>query len=548
MINFIKKPVGIISFILILGLAAGGYFYFGRTEKPEFDVTIAKRSDLIQEVSVTGRVKPARSVELAFEKSGKVALVYVDVGNKVVAGQTLVTLENSELAAQILQAEAGVESAQAQLEQYRAALEAQKAKLAELKRGTRPEEIQVQETKVANAKTTLEDAKKNLVDKLQDAYTKSDDAVRGKADQMFTNSQTQNPQLKFWAIDSSLESDVEWRRLLLEYNVFPKWRPSLDALTIQSNLTAYMSEAKKHLDEVKIFLDKLSLIVNNPNTSYVVNGISQDIPSSWKTDTATARTNINTAISNISTAEEKLRKAESDISLAEQELALKKAGAIEEQIAAQEAQIKQAEANISSQEAQIKSAKAGVENYRAQIAKTIIRAPITGTVTKQDAKVGEIVSANTPIVSLISASQFEIEANIPEADIAKVKLGNTAKVTLDAYGNDVGFNVKIVAIDPAETIIDGVATYKTTFQFTDKDERIKSGMTANIDISTEKRENVIIVPQRAVIAKNGDKIVKILNGETPKEAKVKTGLRGSDGNIEIIEGINEGDKVIISFE
>lgn len=548
MIKFLKKPIGIISTIVILGLAVGGYFYFGREAKSEFDVTIAKRSDLIQEVSVTGRVKPAKSVELAFEKGGKISAVYADVGKQVSVGQTLVVIENSDLVAQRLQAEAGVESAKAQLEQYRAALETQKAKLAELKRGTRPEEIQVQETKVANAKTALEDAKKNLVDKLQDAYTKSDDAIRGKADQMFANPQTQNPNLKFWAIDSNLENDTEWRRLLLEYNIFPKWKTLNEQLTTQGNFVAYGSEVRKNLDEVRVFLDKLSLIVNNPNTIYVVDGTSKDIPSSWKTDVTTARTNINTAIGNITSAEEKLRTAEANLALEESNLTLKKAGAVEEQITAQEAQVKQAEANILSQEAQIKQAEANVENHRAQITKTLIRAPISGTVTRQDAKAGEIVSANTPLVSLISASQFEIEANIPEADIAKVKLGNTAKVTLDSYGNDASFDVKITAIDPAETVIDGVATYKTTFQFTDKDERIKSGMTANIDISTEKREGVVVIPQRAVVTQNGDKIVRILNSETPKEVKVKTGLRGSDGNIEIIEGVNEGDKVIIFFE
>lgn len=520
MMNFIKKPIGIISIIVVLGLVAGGYFYFGGGEKPAFDIAEAKRSDLIQEVSVTGRVKPARSVELAFEKSGKVSAVYADVGKQVSAGQTLVVLENSELIAQRLQAEAGVESAQ--------------AKLAELKRGTRSEEIEVQEAKVANAKTTIEDAKKNLVDKLQDAYTKSDDAVRGKADQIFTNPLTQNPQLVPWAIDSSLESDVEWRRLLIEGNIFRVWKPYVDQLTINSDLTEYVSTTRKYLDDIKIFLDKLALIINNPNTSYVVNGTSQTMPSNWKTDISTVRTNINTALSNLSAAEEKLKTAESNLMLEEKNLALKKAGTVEEQIAAQEAQVKQVQANL--------------QNYDAQIAKTIIRAPISGTVTKQDAKVGEIVSANTAIVSLISASQFEIEANIPEADIAKVKLGNTAKATLDAYGSDVEFDIKVVAIDPAETILDGVATYKTTFQFAEKDERIKSGMTANIDVSTEKRENVIVIPQRAVITRNGDKIVRILNSETPKEVKVKTGLRGSDGNIEITEGVNEGDKVVIFFE
>ncbi len=71
-------------------------------------------------------------------------------------------------------------------------------------------------------------------------------------------------------------------------------------------------------------------------------------------------------------------------------------------------------------------------------------------------------------------------------------------------------------------------------------------MTANIDILTAKRENVIVVPQRAVIAKNGDKIIKILDRSgIIKEVKAETGLRGSDGNIEIISGLNEGDSVVV---
>jgi multidrug efflux pump subunit AcrA (membrane-fusion protein) len=98
-------------------------------------------------------------------------------------------------------------------------------------------------------------------------------------------------------------------------------------------------------------------------------------------------------------------------------------------------------------------------------------------------------------------------------------------------------------------MIEGVATYKITMQFVKKDERLKSGMTANIDILADERENVFYVPQRAVLSKNGDKMVKILSDEKSgaiTEVAVKTGLRGSDGNIEITDGIREGDKVITS--
>jgi Membrane-fusion protein len=242
MIKFLKKPIGIISIIVILGLAALGYVYFGGEEKLKFDVAIAKRADLIQEVSVTGRVKPARSVELAFEKGGKVVAVYANVGRQIQAGQTLVVLENAELAAQLAQAEATLEKDQ--------------AKLAEFQRGTRPEEIQVQEVKVANAKFTLEDAKKNLVDKLQDAYTKSDDAVMNRVDQFFSNPKSSSPQLSFLvSTDSQLESDIEWQRLLLQ-NVFKSWRSSLDKLTISNDLAAYVSEAEINLNQINYFSTK----------------------------------------------------------------------------------------------------------------------------------------------------------------------------------------------------------------------------------------------------------------------------------------------------
>jgi HlyD family secretion protein len=193
----------------------------------------------------------------------------------------------------------------------------------------------------------------------------------------------------------------------------------------------------------------------------------------------------------------------------------------------------------------VEQAKANAQNYQAQLAKTILRSPLNGIVTKQDGNVGQIIAANTNLVSLISVNKFKIEANIPETDIAKVKVGNTSTLTLDAYGNDVVFDATVVAIDPAETVIEGVSTYKTTFEFAKDDGRIKPGMTANIDILTDKRHDVIVAPQRAIIGKNHERTVKILSSDgIIKEVPVEIGLKGSDGNVEIIKGINEGDKVV----
>jgi RND family efflux transporter MFP subunit len=511
--NLIKKPKFLIAFVVIICLGVGGWKYFSSSKNPTYDFATAEKRDLVQEVSVAGRVKPAESINLAFEKSGRVSHVYADVGDKVGAGEKLVALENAELSAQLLQAEAN--------------LEAEQAKLNELKKGVRPEEIQVQETKVINAKIALEDARANLIDKIKDAYTKSEDSVRVKTVGIFSGYKSNVYQFTYTTCDAESETKAEFLRLKSETEL-DNWKKELDTLGEVIDSAALKTASKTANERMAIF----SELLLNINATLVTGCSAADSNlDNYRSAISTARTNVNTAIANLRAAEEKFKTAESALALAEQELSLQKAGTVEEQIEAQKAKVKSAQANI--------------QNCQAQIAKTIIRSPISGVITAQNAKVGEIVSPNAIIVSLISEAKFEIEANVPESDIAKLKIGDSAKATLDAYGSGTVFEAKVAKIDPAETIIDGVATYKTTFQFTKYDSRIKSGMTADINILTEKKEGVITVPNRTVIAKNEDKFVKILDGKEAKEIKVITGLRGSDGTVEIIEGVNEGDKIII---
>lgn len=508
-----KKIFYYLIFIAVIGVIAA-IFLFGRSKEPLYNTVTAERKNIVQEVSVTGRVEPAQSVELAFEVSGRVAAVNVRVGDKVSSGKILASLDTTELQAQLLK--------------YQANLESEQAVLNELKKGSRPEEIELYRAKVSGAETNFEDAKSALINSLQDAYTKSDDAVRNKVDQFFINPRTQSPQISFPVNDSALKVDIEWGRLILESSVFPEWRAMLNRLTISSGLPTYANDGKKYLEQVKTFLENVALAINNPNNK--PQSISQTTFDAWRVDVSASRVNINAAVTSLATAYENFKTAESNLAVAESELKLKEAGATTEQ--------------IDSQQAKIRSALAEVENARAQIAKRILRSPLNGVVTKMDAKVGEIAAANTILISIISATKFEIEADVPEADIAKVKISNKARVTLDAYGEDIIFEAQVVTIDPAETIIEGVAAYKTTLQFAQDDERIKSGMTANLDILTDSRTGVIVVPQRTIIARNGDKLIRVLRDKTFEERKITIGLRGSDGNVEIIEGVKEGEKII----
>lgn len=526
----------------VLGVMVGIYAYARRDKEPTYDFIIAEKKDLIQEVSVTGRVKPAQEVELAFERGGKVARVNAQAGDQAEAGQILASLSNFDLTAELNRAQAGVASAKAQLWQYQAARENQQAKLDELKRGPRPEELRVYQTKVDNAMMAVTDALESMIDSVRDAYTKADDAVRNKSDQVFDFPRSSAPQLKFQTSQQT-EIDLEAKRVASERNLIA-WEISLASISV-SGASNHRAAAKMQVDEIKAFLDLASLAVNQLNPTITLTQAAID---GWKADVAAARNNINAALANLTAAETKRRDAEAALAVADRELSLKQSGSAPEAILAQAAAVRQAEANIAYQTAQVQQAEASVQSAQAQLGQTVIRAPFAGVVTKQAAKVGAIVSANTPVITLISPTAYEIEAHVPEVDIAKLAIGNLGRVTLDAYASDVVFEVKVVAIDPAETMIDGVATYKVTFQFMAGDERIKSGLTANLDVLTEQRAGVIAVPQRAVIVRAGQKTVRILDGKTVREAVVEMGLRGSDGNIEIVSGVAEGEKVVVEFE
>ncbi len=503
----------IIALILIL---TGGYFVFGKSSGPLYNTVLAKRGTVIQEVSVTGRVKPAQDVDLAFENTGKIANIYVDVRSKVISGQILASLSNEDIQAQLLQAQAGVQSAQANLD--------------ELKKGSRPEDIAIAQSQLLKAQQDLDNYYSGAIDVLNDAYTKANDAIRNQTDGIILNGETNSPSLSFSSSDVQAQINTQQQRISAS-GALNEWSAELNAL--KSNPTndqvdRTLTNSEQWISTIKSFLNSLMDATQNAI------GVSSTTISTYKSNINTGKVEVDSAATNISNQEQSIASQKFTVETAQNQLNLKIAGSTPEQIAAQEAAVKEAQANV--------------QNYEAQLEKTIIRAPFNGTITRQDGKVGQITNQNDSLISMMSNSKFQVEADVPEVDIPKVKIGDTTDITLDAYGNDVVFKAIVIKIDPAETLIEGVATYKVTLEFTDANDMIKPGMTANLDILTDKKDNVIYLPQRAVKT-DGQKTVILLNKDnTTKEVVVETGLKGSDGNVEITSGVNEGDIVVTSTQ
>ncbi len=511
-LTYIKSHKVLVGIILVVVIGAV-WFFFGRGSSAiVYETEITTLRDVIEEVDVTGVITPAHDVSLAFETGGRVAGAKVDVGDTVYTGQTLVYLSNADLYADRAAAIAR--------------RDASAADLAELLSGTREEDLAVYEAKVVQAEQSLEDEKTGVVNAIQDAFTRADNAVRNDVDQLFSNPDTVNPALNIPVDSPTLKGDVEWRRFLIG-ETLDTWQSLL--LGNEEAILAALSDVTDYLEDVRTFLQKVSLAVNELQAS---SSLTQTTIDGYKTDVAAARTSVNTAIAGVASAREGYTTAEQTLIIRERERDAAQAPATPEQIAAAQAALAAAEADVN--------------GYDARIGKTIISAPVSGTVTFLEVDAGEIVTAGMEVVRIISTGSYEIEAFIPEADITSVRTGDTALFTLDAYDDDVELVATVSMIDPAETVIEGVSTYKVIMHFDDPEDLVRSGMTANVTISTDMREGVIAVPSRAVETREGERTIRVLtSAEEPEVRTVTTGLRGSDGYIEITSGLSEGEEIVV---
>ncbi len=182
----------------------------------------------------------------------------------------------------------------------------------------------------------------------------------------------------------------------------------------------------------------------------------------------------------------------------------------------------------------------------AQVKEGILYAPLDGTLVSLDARVGETVTTGKIIARVSRPGDFVIEARVPESDIAKVRSGMQSVVTFDAFKTTEKFNAEVTDIDTAATVLQGVVSYVVKFRLSTIDDRLKEGMTANIDIETAKREGVLTVPFRALFKSGGMTFAEVKRSDASFEkVEVTTGLEGDEGVIEILSGLKEGDEVTI---
>lgn len=569
-----KKSYYIWAVIVLIGLLIGYRQYKKSHEPVVYETVKVVKQDLVQTVSATGKIESVDDLSLSFEIPGTVGVVNVKEGDKVISGTILATLKLNDLNASVAQASANLNQKLAgatneDRNYYKAAVDSAMASLEQSKVDSM--------ASITDAESDVETAKNNLkiaeggensqivnqayestvailqssASKLNDGLTQADNILgidNTDANQTFKNLlAVQNPNL----LDDA-------KRLYYESKNNNKSSGNSVLLLQPSSSHTLIDTGLDQTESALISMNKLLAKVSDILASSITDSVfTQTVLDAKKTLIITTRNTINTQYNTVTTQKQAIINAKNSYNTyliaynkALSNLDQEKKNA-ETSVAIKQAAYDQAVANYQSKinpprDVDVASYRAALSQAVANRDKAIIKAPIDGMVTKINSKKGEFISSAQPMVQMLS-THYEIKVDVPETDIPKIKIGDVAIITLDAFGDDVKFSGKVLTMELASTEIQDVVYYRVTVTVDPSDKEIKSGMTANVSLATDKRNAVLAVPVRAIKTNNGKKVQVLENGK-PREVDVQLGMRADDGKVEILSGLSEGQEVVLGVK
>lgn len=208
--------------------------------------------------------------------------------------------------------------------------------------------------------------------------------------------------------------------------------------------------------------------------------------------------------------------------------------------------------------AQVKQSEASLKQAQIDLEYTRITSSVDGVVISREVEVGQTVAAsfNTPTLFNVAEdlTKMQIEASVVEADIAKVKEGQKVEFSVDSFPDEI-FEGVVTQVRNNPITTSNVVTYQVIIGIDNKDLKLKPGMTANVDIITAQKQNVLLVPNKALrfyttdekgeVKRYKDKGVWILKDKKPVRINVTTGVSDDDKTEISSREIKAGDEVIL---
>jgi HlyD family secretion protein len=193
----------------------------------------------------------------------------------------------------------------------------------------------------------------------------------------------------------------------------------------------------------------------------------------------------------------------------------------------------------------IEAAEAAVDAAQASLDNASLLAPFDGTVTQVDVKSSDLVSSGDVAFRIDDLASLYIDLQISEVDLAGLEVGQQATVEFDALAEKV-YRGEVTEIGMIGTVSNGVVNFPVTVRVTDADEDIRPGMTASVTIVTDERQDVLLVPNKAILTSAGQRTVTVLFEGQQISLPVTVGLTNSSMSEVTSSQLREGDVVVLN--
>jgi RND family efflux transporter MFP subunit len=509
--------IWILLLVVIAGGAYGAYRWQNTqtapaTQTAALQTSVARRGEIVLSATGVGTLVAASERSLSFPVKGELLSLDVQVGNRVQAGQTLATIDDTEARLALAEAELQLLQAQRDLEDAQSAHE-------ELLAGPTALDL-------ANARLAV----LNAQERLAELTTGPTQAALSSAQASLASAQERLAELE--AQPTALT--IEQAKMSLERS-----KNSLWSTQMSRDSTCGMDKNSSACKQAEVSVLNAEISARTAELEY-----EAALEPATEVALAEARAQVLQAQQSLTdlytgATEADQLAAETTLAEAEDAMAELEAAPSAEDVAASELRLRQAEMALAQAERQLAEAQLAIENC------TMV-APFEGVITGVSGSVGLEVSAGSAVVTVADTSRYVLEIMVDESDMSSLTIGREVEVVFDALPDQV-FAGTVTQVNPSLTSSAGLylASGKAELDATgiSKPQGLLLGLGATIDIIGGRAENAVLVPVEALreIETGSYAVFVVVNGE-PQLRMVEVGLMDLT-YAEIISGVEEGETI-----
>jgi len=589
---------GRIFAVALIAVIAGGAVFVSRANAPvaktELRTQAVTKGSVIQSVAVSGSVAASNQTKLTFKSTGKVAAVYVSVGQQVTAGQPLAKLDTTDLDAALAQAQANLVTAQNNYNRTASSTSDSQKALTQARQQA-AQDLATAQAALNKITTNYASAKSNFTSYTDNAasgilsFQDSLNTIQSQVDALIAEMSTivgggdtgdlrnalnavsganspalQNARANSVSLLSPSLADFQSSRSAL-LSVVADFDAAIaagnDTTSIASRLQLAQTNYTIATSRLTTALDTTSAVLATVQTSVITAQSSLNTQATktlhvpfdqWRADLATLYTLVGGQQQNVSTVKLKITQAATFLGTVNDAVGGSIVNATQnvtttaqrgqQSIDAATTALSSKPFDLTNSQASVDNAASAVETAQNNLANAVVTAPSAGVVASIASQVGE--TAANPFLVLANTTSLVLHGTIGETDVAKVKLGLVANVAVDAVTAAGRMTGRVTSLDPVATIQSGVPVYGIDVTIDVPNAQVKPGMTGTATVIIASRQGVLTVPNLAIRTTSGRRYLQILKDGEAVDTDVVFGI-ANDTTTEVVSGVQEGDLAVL---